>query len=43
LDLENFKKGNGLKNMRMRAELINAKIEFKNENGLKIIVTKNKI
>jgi len=33
-----FKTGHGLKNMRMRAEKINAAIEFKNENGFTISV-----
>ena len=31
--------GHGLKNMKMRAEKINAQIEYKNDNGFKISIT----
>ncbi len=43
LDFENIKLGNGLKNMRMRAEMIDAVINFKNEDGMIVCLTKNKI
>ena len=42
-DIENVRKGSGLKNMKMRAESINAKIDFTNENGFSVKVTKDKI
>ena len=43
LDFENIKLGNGLKNMRMRAEMIDAVINFKNDAGMVVCLTKNKI
>ena len=43
LDFEKLRKGNGLKNMNMRAEIIKAVIEFTNKNGLHIKISKNKI
>ncbi|MCB9219920.1 MAG: hypothetical protein H6610_10740 [Ignavibacteriales bacterium] len=42
-DIENVRKGSGLKNMKMRAESINANIDFTNENGFSVKVTKDKI
>lgn len=42
-DFENVRKGNGLKNMIMRAESIDAKITFKNENGFSLNVLKENI
>jgi signal transduction histidine kinase len=36
---ETHERGNGLRNMKMRAELINAQIDFVNENGLKILLS----
>ncbi len=42
-DIENVKKGNGLKNMKMRSNAIGAKIEFVNENGFSIKLTKAKL
>ncbi|MFZ1289049.1 MAG: two-component regulator propeller domain-containing protein [Melioribacteraceae bacterium] len=42
INFENPKSGNGLKNMKMRAKNIDAEIELKNENGLKIHLIKSK-
>ncbi|MEE9429705.1 MAG: two-component regulator propeller domain-containing protein [Melioribacteraceae bacterium] len=42
-ELENIKRGNGLKNIKMRAKLIDAKVEFINEGGCKIHLTKTKL
>lgn len=42
-DFDNVRKGNGLKNMKMRAESIDAKIIFMNENGFAVQVIKEKI
>jgi signal transduction histidine kinase len=35
--------GNGLRNMKMRAERIQANLEFRNENGLTIILTRKEL
>ncbi|MBK8946682.1 MAG: hypothetical protein IPM32_15620 [Ignavibacteriae bacterium] len=43
INFDNPKSGNGLKNMKMRAKNIYAEIEIKNENGLKIHLTKSKL
>lgn len=43
VDLENIKYGNGLKNMKMRADLIKAEIYYKNDNGFTIYLIKNKL
>ncbi len=43
LDLTKEHKGNGIKNMKMRAEKIKAKIEFENKNGLTIKFQSNLI
>jgi len=43
LDLTKQYKGNGLKNMKMRAEKIKAKIEFKINNGLTIFLQTDKV
>ncbi|MCB0751978.1 MAG: hypothetical protein KDC52_10930, partial [Ignavibacteriae bacterium] len=42
-EMQNLKKGNGLKNMKMRAKSIGADIHFKNENGFSIRLTKTKL
>jgi signal transduction histidine kinase len=43
IDFENVKLGNGLKNMKMRADLIDAEIKFRNCDGMTIHLTKKKI
>ncbi|MCB0745698.1 MAG: ATP-binding protein, partial [Ignavibacteriae bacterium] len=42
-DMQSVKKGNGLKNMKMRAKSIGAEINFKNEDGFLISLTKTKL
>lgn len=37
-DIQKAESGNGLKNMKMRAERIDARIEFLNQNGLEILL-----
>ena len=43
IDFENIKRGNGLKNMKMRAELIDAKIDFVSNNGCTVHLIKPKL
>ena len=42
IDFENIKRGNGLKNMKMRADLIDAEIEFINKEGCTVHLIKDK-
>lgn len=42
-DIGNIKRGNGINNIKMRANLIDAKVEFINDNGCKIHLTKSKL
>ncbi len=43
MDLTKQYKGNGLKNMKMRAERIGGEIKFENNNGLTVLVKLNKL
>ena len=38
-EFDSVKKGNGLKNIKMRAEAIKGKLEFNNQNGFNVKVT----
>ena len=40
---EKFKKGNGLRNMQMRAKRMNAKLDISNNNGVKVSLRMNRL
>ena len=42
-DIDNVKRGNGLNNIKMRADSSGAKIKFKSENGFSINLSKDKL